>query len=193
VLLGYGLVAAREGPTRLGDYLFRILPAWNAGYLHEPTNLSPARLGHSIFVDQPLSGQLVAIGIVATGLFVVWWSAAPDRPIRFALGIATAAALVVNPVVWTFYVVLALLPIANALGVLRTHSDAPTMLALVAVIALPFLSQLAGVTPDSSAFFILGMLAAASTMLLAVATVHALEPAGRPPVVAQSAFVRRNQ
>ncbi len=174
VLLGYAAVAAREGVAPLGEYFFRVLPEWNTGYLHEPTNVAPARLGQALFADQALLAQILAWAFIASALALVWWSAAPSRPLALALGTATAAALVANPVVWEFYFVLVLLPIANALSVLRTRRDALTVSALVAVVVLPFVMDAAGPQPDHTAYFVVGMAAALSTLLLAVATQRAV-------------------
>jgi hypothetical protein len=175
VVIGYTAVAVREGLAPIAEYFFHVLPDWNTGYLREPTNLSPARLGQVLFADQPLLAQIVSMAVVAIALAFVWWSAAPRRPLRFALGIATAAALVANPVVWEFYFVLALLPIANAVSVLRTHLDPLTTAALVAVLVLPFVGDVLGPRPDHTAYFIVGLSAAACTLLLAVATLRAQE------------------
>lgn len=193
VVLGYATVAAREGLSPIGEYFFHVLPDWNAGYLHEPTNLSPARLGQGLFADQPLLVLIGALAIVAAALALVWWAAAPRRPITLALGTATAAALVANPVVWEFYFVLALLPIANAVSVLRTRPDTLTITALVAVIVLPFVSDMLSTQPDHTAYFLVGVSAAACTLLLAVATMRAQERTRRAPVEAQAFRVAREQ
>ena len=76
---------------------------------------------------------------------------------------------------WEFYFVLALLPIAHALGVLRARSDALTLSALVAVVVLPFVMDAAGPQPDHTLYFVGGVLAALCTLLLAVATLRAQE------------------
>jgi hypothetical protein len=193
VVLGYTAVAAREGLAPLGEYFFHVLPGWNSGYLHEPTNLSPARLGQVLFADAPLLAQLVAVASAAIALALVWWSAAPGRPLRLALGTATAAAVVANPVVWEFYFVLALLPIANAVSVLRTRPDALTLSALIALLILPFVIDVVGPLPDHTAYFIAGLAAAACTLLLAVATVRAHERTQSPMVAAQSFLLGRNR
>jgi hypothetical protein len=72
VLLGYLGLAAREGLQPIGTYFLDVLPAWNAGYWQEPTNVSPARLGQSLFPDQPMLAQAVGLAIVAAALFLVW-------------------------------------------------------------------------------------------------------------------------
>src|SRR5262249_13106184 len=94
VVVGYAAVAVREGLAPLGEYFFHVLPDWNTGYLHEPTNISPTRLGQTLLADQPLPVELGTLALITLALALVWWSAAPGRSLSLALGTATAAALV---------------------------------------------------------------------------------------------------
>ena len=91
----------------------------------------------------------------------------------------------INPVVWLFYLVLALLPIAVALGVLRKNPNVPTAAALMTLVALPYLVYLVNVQP-SLAYYLVGLLASLCTLILAVATQRADEAVvERPAVSAQ--------
>jgi hypothetical protein len=136
---------------------------------------------------------MVSLVIVAAGLLLVWRSVAPSRSLTSTLSVATAAAVVINPVVWFFYLVLALLPIAHALGVLRTNPDLPTAAALMTLAALPYLIYVVYVQP-SVPYYLVGFLASLCTLLLAVASQRAEGAVeGRPAPGAQSSLASRNQ
>jgi glycosyl transferase family 87 len=183
VLIGYAVVTLREGPARLGDYFFHVLPEWNAGFLHEPTNASLEAVGQRAFPDQPLAAQLVSLALIAGVLLLVWRSAGPNRPITLALGMATAASIMVSPVGWAYYLVLALLPVANAVTLLRKRPHLPTALALTAVMVLPYFNGILA-TATLTTYFVVTLSASVCTLLLALATERGYAQSGDQLLVA---------
>jgi hypothetical protein len=183
MLIGYALVAAREGPERLGNYFFHVLPEWNAGFLHEPTNASLVAVGQRLFTDQPLLAQVVSLALIAAVLVLVWWSAAPSRPITLALGVATAASIMIGPVAWAYYPVLALLPIANAVSLLRKRRHLPTAVALTAVMVVPYFNGIL-VRATQTTAFVVTLSVSVCTLLLALATERGYAQSGDQLLVA---------
>jgi len=107
------LLAIGVGPTT--TYLTRVLPVMAGAFFTEPTNISlwtvAPRLGNAT-----LSAVLpAAIVLVA----LVW--ARRRAPLGASLAMMTIVSLLVSPIVWHFYLVLALLPLAQIVAELWRH------------------------------------------------------------------------
>ena len=136
--LGYLAVALREGPQRLAAYFLDVGPALNAGFVHEPTNLSLWTLGLRLLPTAPGLATLLSAAVVALVLGLVWLAAGPRRPLGAALGVATMAAILVSPVSWYFYLVLLLLPAAYVLGQLHLSPQPAPAATLASVLLLVY-------------------------------------------------------
>jgi Glycosyltransferase family 87 len=112
ILAGAVLSVLTIGLAPVLEYLTRILPAAASAFALAPTNMSPwtvaPRLG---------SSALSALLPCAFALLAVWWSC-QRRPLAVSLAMLTIASLLVNPIVWYFYFVLALLPLAHVCAAL---------------------------------------------------------------------------
>jgi hypothetical protein len=129
--LGYSLVVLRQGPQRVLDYFLQVGPALNAGFVHEPTNLSLWTLGARLAADHPLAATAVSAAAGVLVIALVWHCASPRRSLGFSLGVATLAAIVTSPLTWEFYLVLVLLPAACMLGALHTRANQPLAVILL--------------------------------------------------------------
>jgi hypothetical protein len=177
VALGYAPLVLREGAGRVADYFLQVGPSLSAAFLHEPTNLSLWTLGPRLLPAQPTLASIVSAGAVALVLGLVWrWSAA-DRSLGTSLGVATAAAIVVSPISWEFYLLLALLPAAYVLGVLQRRGRPHLAAALGLVLLLPY--AVAWLPPGGVPFgvYLLALLPALGVLCLSLARSN-VAPAG---------------
>ena len=121
-LFGYLVVALWVGPPILADYLTRALPEVSRTFHTYPWNLSIWTSGERILGGMdggpPLLPQL---GLAAAAPYVSLLAAicvltatlwAVRRPMRleWALGIGLLLSIVVNPIAWEHYFILALIP-----------------------------------------------------------------------------------
>jgi hypothetical protein len=135
VIAGGALSIAVIGVEHTRDYVFRVLPMMSAAFFNEVTNIS-------LWTVAPRLGW-PALSLVLPGgvlLVAAWWT----RGRAFAAGLAmmTVVSLLVSPITWYFYVVLAVLPLTFVLGsVWRRGLARRDLAAVVAVFALTCVSQ----------------------------------------------------
>jgi hypothetical protein len=112
------------------SYFTEVLPGLTAGYRTEPTNISLWTLGPRLLeelsptastnlstTDAFLLGA-IAPATVAVAI-AVWMGARPD--LLSALGVVTCAVILLNPISWDYYIVLALIPILLVVAWLRAN------------------------------------------------------------------------
>jgi alpha-1,2-mannosyltransferase len=136
VVVGAGLSVAAIGLERCLYYVFGVLPSITTGFLPEATNMSlwtvAPRLGSPV-----LSGLLPAVGLVAA----TWWSCR-RQPLGISLAMLTVASLLISPIMWYFYLVLALLPLGHVLAlVIERGFRLGEVCAAAGVLALTSVSQ----------------------------------------------------
>jgi len=152
VVLGFGLTGMRVGFAVLIDYVTRVLPSVSAQYAAETSNVSLWTVGPRLFrgidagslagtpplIPSPQVAQLVGatIPVLVVVLAIAWLRARP--PVGTALGVMTCVGILVNPISWQYYLVLALIPAALVLHWLHVHGypRLQTILALVVGVAL---------------------------------------------------------
>jgi hypothetical protein len=109
VVAGGVLSVAVIGVEHTQDYVFRVLPRMSAAFFYEVTNMSlwtvAPRLGWPALSP-------VLPGVVL--LVAAWWTR--RRALDAGLAMMTVLCLLVSPITWYFYLVLALLPLAYGLG-----------------------------------------------------------------------------
>jgi hypothetical protein len=97
-------------------------------------------VGPRLFAADTALATLVSAALVAVLVGLVWHFGSRGRPLRFALGFATTAAILVSPLAWQFYLVLAILPAGLALGALSTRKDRRLAASLVALGLSPYVA-----------------------------------------------------
>jgi Glycosyltransferase family 87 len=136
VVAGGVLSVVAIGVEAAANYLTHVLPTMSSAFLNEPTNMSlwtvAPRLG-----SISLSGLVPAAALVATA----WWSC-QRRPLGVSLAMMTIASLLVSPITWDFYYLLALLPVTQVMSAIwrRGLRRAETAAAL-SVFGLMIVSQ----------------------------------------------------
>jgi hypothetical protein len=135
VVAGGVLSVAVIGVEHTQDYVFRVLPRMSAAFFYEVTNMSlwtvAPRLGWPALSP-------VLPGVVL--LVAAWW--ARRRALDAGLAMTTVLCLLVSPITWYFYLVLALLPLAYVLGfVWQRGLRRRQLAAVVGVFALMGVSQ----------------------------------------------------
>jgi hypothetical protein len=63
----------------------------------------------------------VSYALTVLLMLVVWWSAAPGRPVWGGVSVATVAATVINPISWFYGLVVLILPGAHVLAYLKAR------------------------------------------------------------------------
>jgi Glycosyltransferase family 87 len=110
VVAGGVLSVVAIGVGAVANYLTHVLPTMSSAFLNEPTNMSlwtvAPRLG-----SISLSALAPAAVLVATA----WWSC-QRRPLGVSLAMMTIASLLVSPITWDFYYLLALLPVTQVMS-----------------------------------------------------------------------------
>jgi alpha-1,2-mannosyltransferase len=132
---GGALSVAVIGVEHTQDYVLRVLPMMSAAFFNEVTNMSlwtvAPRLGW------PSLSPLLP-GVVL--LVAAWW--VRRRELDLGLAMLTVVCLLVSPITWYFYLVLALLPLAYVLGVAwQQRLGLRQLAAIVGVFALMGVSQ----------------------------------------------------
>jgi alpha-1,2-mannosyltransferase len=132
---GGALSVAVIGVEHTQDYVLRVLPMMSAAFFNEVTNMSlwtvAPRLGW------PALSPLLP-GVVL--LVAAWW--VRRRALDLGLAMMTVVCLLVSPISWYFYLVLALLPLTYVLGVAWLQRLGLRQLAaIVGVFALMGVSQ----------------------------------------------------
>lgn len=118
VLVGTALCALRVGPGVQVEYATRVLPEVSALYATEPTNISFWTVGPRLFEGAEGARLLgAAVPLVVLLLSVAWLRTRPS--LCHALGVLTCVSILVNPISWGYYLVLAILPAAQVLAWLR--------------------------------------------------------------------------
>jgi hypothetical protein len=136
ILVGGVLSVVAIGVESTSKYVFGVLPRMSSAFFAEPTNMSlwtvTPRLGLAI----PPALLPVAVLLGAT------WIACRRAPLGDALGLMTVASLLISPIMWYFYLTLALLPLARVVAAVhRRGLRAGDILASVCVFGLLSLSQ----------------------------------------------------
>lgn len=170
VIAGFGVVALREGPDRVADYFLRVGPTLTADFLHEPTNISIWTLGPRLFANSAEASAVVSAMAVGGLLIAVWHVGSPAYSLDLSLGFATAAAVVLSPLSWQFYLVLALLPAAYAL---RCRREPRVVASLVALTVTPFGARLLSAGQPPAVVYGVSILPALSAIALAAFALRA--------------------
>src|SRR5262249_47423934 len=102
-------------------YVLRVLPALTASLVRDPTNISFWTIGPRILPGAPLAAELVSIACVALVLVLMLRWADQRGPLAPALALATAVMVLVSPLSWPFSLVIALMPAALLLGLLKAR------------------------------------------------------------------------
>jgi Glycosyltransferase family 87 len=128
------LLAIGLEPVR--SYLTRVLPTLAGAFFAEPTNLS-------LWTVAPrLGNDALRAALPATVLLVALWGTSRRMPLRLSLPIMTVISLLVSPIVWDFYLVLALLPLAQTVAELWRRGPRPAEFAVaLGLVALMSVSQ----------------------------------------------------
>jgi hypothetical protein len=157
-LTGASLVTATAlliGPARLMVYMRDALPMSSDLYASVPTNISLWSFGYRVFsgtvdyrvaslnlfapplIDAPALARPVAIGLTLAALLAVAW-AARSLSARWAGGLLLGTSIVLSPIAWPHYLVLALLPVALVMGGLARAGwlTRPTTWSLVVIAML---------------------------------------------------------
>jgi hypothetical protein len=137
------------GVDRLVGYFTQTLPAVTEHYQRFLWNHSLWTIGERLFrgtfgiTTLPLTysesaGRLVAVAIPVLALALACAATRRPMPIAWAVGVMTCLSVVVSPLAWPHYLVLAILPAALALGWLAEHGFPmrETRLALLATTPL---------------------------------------------------------
>jgi hypothetical protein len=135
VLAGGGLSVAAIGIEHTQDYVFRVLPMMSGMFFSDVTNMSlwtvASRLG-----SPGLSWVLPATVLLGAA----WWIR--RRGLAVSLATMTVICLLVSPITWYFYLVLALLPVMYLVGeAWRGGLRRRDVAAVVTVFALTSVSQ----------------------------------------------------
>jgi hypothetical protein len=135
VLGGIALCALRLGPGVLVDYTTRVLPRVSALYATEPTNISLWTVGPRLF-EAAEAARVVgaAVPLLVVLVSLVWLRARPS--LCHALGVLTCVSILVNPISWGYYLVLAIVPAAQVLAWLRERRYPRVPLLLGALIGV---------------------------------------------------------
>lgn len=123
VLIGYTLAAGVVGLPSLWTYLIDVLPAV-ARYYQGHVNQSVWNLGHRLALDVLIVGlprlqpfqSLLATGLAAglSALVLIGAVVTTLRlPLIWAAGVMVCVSIVINPISWPHYLVLALVPAAS--------------------------------------------------------------------------------
>jgi hypothetical protein len=132
VAIGALLSVVAIGLEHSLDYVGRVLPMMSAAFQNEPTNMALWTLGPRLGL--PWLGWPLVAGAVVLGC---WWSL--KRSLSAGLAMMTVVSLLVSPITWYFYLVLALVPLAYVLRVMRGGGLRPVEFGLGAI-ALVLLS-----------------------------------------------------
>jgi hypothetical protein len=135
VAAGGALSVAAIGVAHTQDYVLRVLPMMSGMFFSEVTNMSlwtvAPRLG-----SPGLSWVLPAAVLVGAA----WWTR--GQGLAVSLAMMTVICLLVSPITWYFYLVLALLPVMYLVGeVWRGGLVRRDIAAVVGVFALMSVSQ----------------------------------------------------
>jgi hypothetical protein len=135
VVAGGALSVAAIGVEHTQDYLVRVLPMMSAAFFNEVTNMS-------LWTVAPRLGSPALSGVLPTIVLLVaaWW--VRGRALGLSLALMTVISLIVSPITWYFYLVLALVPLIYLVGaVWRRGVGLRAVAALLAVFALTCVSQ----------------------------------------------------
>jgi Glycosyltransferase family 87 len=134
VVLSAGAAVVAIGVEHSAGYVLRVLPTLGAMFQTEPTNMALSTVGARVGIAW--LGPLAAAAVVVLG---TWWSG--KRTLEVGLAMMTTVSLLASPLSWSFYFVLALVPIGYLIGWYRQFGapkrDAWACLAAVALISIP--------------------------------------------------------
>jgi hypothetical protein len=136
VAAGGALSIAAIGLAATTNYVTNVLPMMSPAFLDEPTNMS-------LWTVAPRLGSTALSGILpAAALLVAVWWACRRIPLAASLAMMTVASLLVSPILWYFYLVTALLPMAYVIAVLwRRGLPLAELVAALGVFGLLSVSQ----------------------------------------------------
>ncbi len=156
VLLGYAAAGAVIGLGTLEAYFTTVLPLVARGYRAHVGNISAWTLGWRLFdgtgsallmgieapplVRSTLAAQVVSIGLPLLLLLMASLSVRKQRSLEVSLGVMVLVSILIVPIAWNNYLVLAVLPGAQVVRWLARHRFPPreTNLAiLVAMLHMP--------------------------------------------------------
>jgi hypothetical protein len=130
---GYLAAAALLGPGPLVDYALRVAPALSHGYQGSAENISLWTLGERVFRGATADGfhvkPLLPLGLEAIGapilagllvlgvIMLLWRARRADT--NTDLGIFVCLTILLSPIAWEMYIVLAALPVVQLFTALR--------------------------------------------------------------------------
>ena len=135
VLAGIAICALRLGPGALADYATRVLPEVSALYAAEPTNISLWTVGPRLFERADAARVVGAAPPMLVLLLSLAWLRGTSS-VCHALGVLTCVSILVNPISWGYYLVLAVLPGAQVLAWLRERGYPRVPLALAGMVGV---------------------------------------------------------
>lgn len=109
-LLGAAATVVAIGVESTSNYFFHVLPLMSAGFFTEATNMSLWTVAPRLGLAIPNATLAVVVLLTAT------WIALRRRTLGDALGLATVASLLTSPILWYFYLTLALLPLGQVVA-----------------------------------------------------------------------------
>jgi hypothetical protein len=134
-LAGVALSVAAIGVEHTQDYVLRVLPTMSGMFFSEVTNMSLWTVGPRL--GSPGLSWLLP-GAVLVG--AAWWTR--RRGLALSLAMMTVICLLVSPITWYFYLVVALLPLTYVVGVVWKRGLGRRGVAVLAgVLALTSVSQ----------------------------------------------------
>lgn len=118
------------------NYLVYVLPRMTTAYFAEPTNMSLWTVARRLGLTVPLAALPTVVLLVAI------WIACKRDSIGDALGIMTVASLLTSPIMWYFYLTLAVLPLVQTVAAVKRRGlRAGDLVVTLGVLGLLSLSQ----------------------------------------------------
>jgi hypothetical protein len=163
ILLGYAVASWVIGPDELVAYFTQALPAATEAHKAASQNLSVRSIGWRLFegtetiqargiVSPPLIESAPAALVLSAALpllvlLTTWLVVKKERGIDMPFGVTLSASILISPIAWAHYLVLAAIPAAQVLDWLVRHRfparQTNLMLAVAALLAFPAWSELA--------------------------------------------------
>jgi hypothetical protein len=124
------------GVESTSNYFFHVLPQMSSAFFAEPTNMSLWTVAPRLALSLPNAILPAAVLLAAT------WIALRRKALGDALGLVTVASLLTSPLMWYFYLTLALLPMGQLVAaIVRRGLQLTHIVAAVCVFALLSVSQ----------------------------------------------------
>ena len=196
IVLGYAVAGWIIGPGTVGRYITGVAPVEAETYRAAMPNISVASLGWRLFegtvspgagiygvtapplVRSAPAALIVSVGLPALVLLAACLIVRRQRSLDVSLGVMICASILISPVSWAYYMLLASIPAAQVIGWLIRHRLPVRETNLALLVALPLLPSyrewaflafaIAGQAPVESGQSALPFGPALSTMVPAV-------------------------